>query len=140
MDLMGSGNRSGDKPQTSLEEIRAGIGDDLDKIVVATNHVLVGIWMRGTVKELAGGQKLYIPEKAADEDRWQGKVGYVLKKGPIAFKSDERNDFGDLDPKAGECVLYRTNDGFSLDINGVHCRMIEDVHVKAVVPNPEMIW
>lgn len=136
MDLMGSGNRASDKPQTTYAEITSGIGPDLEGITVATNHLLVGIWMRP--EKTAGG--IILTPKTRDEDKWQGKVGYVLKRGPIAFKSDERNDFGDLDPQPGECVLYRTNDGFSLDINGLHCRMLEDVHIAAVVPNPEMVW
>jgi co-chaperonin GroES (HSP10) len=136
MSLMDSGNYGSDKPQTSLDEVMAGIGPALDKVLVATNHVLVGIWMRP--ERTAGG--IILTPKTRDEDKWQGKVGFVLKKGAIAFKSDDRNDFGDLNPDVGDCVLYRTNDGFSVDVNGVHCRMIEDVHVKAVVPNPEMIW
>jgi len=136
MSLLDSGNYGSDKPQTTLDEIMSGIGPDLDKVTVATNHVLVGIWMRPD--KTKGG--VLLTQKTRDEDKWQGKTGFVIKKGPIAFKSDDRNDFGDFSPAFGECVLYGVNDGLSFDVNGVHCRLLQDVHVRAVVPNPEMIW
>lgn len=124
-----------DKPQTSLAEIKAAIGG-LDAIGVFNNFLLVGIWMRP--EKTAGG--IILTQKTRDEDRWQGKCGYVLKRGPLAFVDDDRNAFHGQNVNEGDCVLYKTSDGFSLDVNGIHCRMIEDVHVKAVVSDPSVIW
>lgn len=127
--------RTGDKPQSTLEEIKAGIGD-LSDFKLYNNQILVGIWMRP--EKTAGG--IILTPKTRDEDRWQGKCGFVLKRGPLAFVDDERNSFHDQTVADGDCVLYRVSDGFPLDINGIHCRMLEDVDIKAAVPNPEMIW
>jgi co-chaperonin GroES (HSP10) len=123
-----------DKPQSSLAEIKAGLGD-LSSVKVFNNQVLVGIWRRP--EKTKGG--IILTDKTRDEDKWQGKVGYVLKKGPLAFKSDDRVQFAD-DVSEGDCVVYRTSDGFPLDINGIHCRLLEDVHVKAIVTDPAVIW
>lgn len=123
------------KSQDSLEAIKAGVGD-LSGVGIFNNQVLVGIWIRP--EQTKAG--LYLPEQNRMEDTYQGKVGYVLKKGPTAFVSDGRVDFAGQDVSEGDCVLYRTSDGFPLDINKVHCRLLEDVHIKAVVPDPTMIW
>jgi co-chaperonin GroES (HSP10) len=125
-----------DKPQTSAEEIQAGLDDALGKFEVFHNQVLVGIYMRdGTTK---GG--IILPDKTKDEDRWQGKVGVVLKKGATAFVNDARNDFHDQNVSTGDWVVFRVSDGFPLDINKVHCRLIEDIHIKARVTHPDIIW
>jgi len=132
---MGSGKRENDKPQTTIEEITAGIGE-LSQVKVFSNYLLVGIWIRPEMTK--GG--IILTDKTRDEDRWQGSTAFVLKKGPLAFVDDDRNSFHGQDVAVGDIVVFRTSDGFSKDVNGIHCRFIEDVHVKAVVPNPEMIW
>lgn len=123
-----------------MQEIVTGIGPALDGIEVFHNHILVGIYMAGTVKDLGNGQMLYIPEKTADEDKFQGKVGVVLKMGPMAFVNDARNDFKGQVIDPGDWLLYRVSDGFPLDINGVHCRLLPDVDVKARVLDPTTIY
>lgn len=122
------------KPQNTAEEIHEAVGD-LSKIELFHNQILVGIYMRG---EKIGS--IYIPDKTQDEDRWQGKVGLVLKKGPIAFKNDGANDFGGQDVEPDDWVLYRVSDGFSIDVNGTHCRLLEDVHLKGRVSDPSVIY
>lgn len=131
-----------DKPQSSAEEILAGMGDVLTNFEVFHNQILVGIFMRGAVKKLAGGGVLYVPDKTAGEDQWQGKVGLVLKTGPMAFKNDARNDFGGQSVAEGQWLVYRVSDGFPIDINGVHCRLLEDVHIKGRIADPtiDIIW
>lgn len=124
-----------DKPQSSASDIMASLGDAPDKFHVSHNQVLVAIFMRG---DKIGS--IYVPDKTAQEDQWQGKVGLVIKKGPLAFKNDHRNDFADQDVKPGDWVVYRVSDGFPIDINKVHCRLIEDIHIKGVVDTPDIIW
>ena len=124
-----------DKPQGTAEEILASLGDATDKFHVSHNQVLVAIFMRG---DKIGS--IYVPDKTAQEDQWQGKVGLVLKKGPLAFKNDLRNDFADQTVEPGQWVVYRTSDGFPIDINKVHCRLIEDIHIKGRVDAPEIVW
>lgn len=125
-------SRGQNKPQTSYAEAAASIGD-LTDVRIFNNQLLVAIYMRP--EKTQGG--LYLPDKTRDEDKWQGSAGFVLKKGPLAFK---HVDFEGQNIEPGEVVVYRTSDGLPKDINGVHCRIIEDVQVKMVVPNPDMVW
>ena len=54
---------------------------DLSNIEVFNNQVLLGIYIR-PVKTRGG---IMLTDNYRDEDKWQGKVGLVLKKGPTAF-------------------------------------------------------
>lgn len=123
------------KPQASKGEIEASIGN-IDDITIYHNQILVGIYM--APERTAGG--IIRPDRTRDEDKWQGKVGLVLKKGPLAFVDDRSNNFGGQDAELGDWIVYRVSDGFPIDINGVHCRIMEDTHVKAAVPAPELIY
>lgn len=125
-----------DKPQTSAAEIHSAIDRALEQFEVFHNQVLVAIWLRS--EKTAGG--LILPDSVRDEDKWQGKVGLVLKKGPMAFKSDSRNNFEGQDVAVDDWIMYRVSDGFPVDIANVHCRLIEDIHIKARVATPEIIW
>lgn len=125
-----------DKPQSTAIDILEGIGPELDEIAVFHNQILVGVYIRPEVTK--GG--IYLANQTRDEDKWQGKVGLVLKKGPIAFVDDQRNTFHDQNVSIGDWVLYRVSDAPALSINGIHCRLLEDIHVKGTVQNPEIIW
>jgi hypothetical protein len=122
------------KPQSTADEIKESIGD-ISGLTIMHNQILVGIWMRG-----AKIGSVWIPEKTQDEDKWQGKVGLVLAKGPLAFENDGANDFKGQDVNVGDWVVYRVSDGFSIDINETHCRLLEDVHIKGKVSDPAIIY
>lgn len=123
------------KPQSTKDEILAAIGD-LSKLEIMHNQILVGIYMRP--EKTAGG--IILTDKTIDEDKWQGKVGLVLKKGPQAFKSDGTTDFAGQTVEEGDWLVYRVSDGFAIDINGAHCRLLEDVHIKGRVADPTVIY
>lgn len=130
-----AGYAGADKPQSTLDEIKEGLGD-ISEMELFANWILVGVWIRaGTTK---GG--IILTDKTLNEDVYQGKVGFVLKKGPLAFVPDARVDFGGMDVTDGDCILYRVSDGFQMDINGIHCRLLEDTHVKMRVPSPSLIY
>lgn len=136
---------SSDKPQGSADEIHASLDGALGDITtVMHNLVLVGIYMRGNKIVTPSGVELYVPDSSAKEDQFQGKVGLVLAIGPGAFINDARNDFNGQTLKVGDWIAFRVSDGWPLDINGVHCRLIEDIHVKLVVAPPtarnRLIW
>lgn len=122
------------KPQSTRAEIMASIGD-LSRVEIMHNQILVGIYMRS---EKVGN--IFLPDQTRDEDRWQGKVGIVLKKGPQAFKSDGSTDFAGQNVEEGDWLLYRISDGFAIDINGTHCRLLEDIHIKGRVTDPTVIY
>ncbi|MBB3411216.1 co-chaperonin GroES (HSP10) [Rhizobium sp. BK316] len=125
----------GRKSQSTKEEILASVGD-LSQIEVMHNQILVGIWMRP--EKTAGG--IFLTDNTINEDKWQGKVGLVLKKGPLAFEDDPNNDFRGQTVNEGDWVIYRTSDGFSIDVNATHCRLLEDVHIKGRVSEPSVIY
>lgn len=124
-----------DKPQDTKEAITDGIGD-LEAVDVYHNQILIGVWKRPD--KTAGG--IILTDKTRDEDRYQGKVGLVLKKGPLAFLPDGSVEFGGLDVAVGDWVAYRVSDGWSLKVNGMDCRMLEDIHIKMRVSEPGIIY
>jgi co-chaperonin GroES (HSP10) len=86
------------------------------------------------------------PDRSLQEDRFQGKVGLVIKCGPLAFEDDRVNHFGGVKIKPGDWVTYRPSDGieiFFVDDNGrdaVPCRLIEDSNVLGRTPDPALIY
>jgi co-chaperonin GroES (HSP10) len=127
-------NRS--KPQATADDIYDGLGDALDGIQIFHNQILVAVYIRPNVTE--GG--IHLPDQTIDEDKWQGKVGMVLKKGPIAFLDDPRNSFHGQNVEPGEWVMFRVSEAPAISVNGVHCRLLEDIHVRGVISSPSFIW
>ena len=116
-------------------EIRKRIGD-ISKIEVLHNQILVGVYIR---PEKTKGGILLTPQ-TRDEDRYQGKAGLVLKKGPLAFVDDDNNKFHGQNVDIGDWVCYRVSDGFPLVLNGTLCRLLEEVHVKGKIPSPDVVF
>lgn len=120
-----------------VEELMDRIGD-LSEIVVPFNKILVGIYMRPN--KTAGG--IMLTEQTMEEDRWQGKAGLILKKGPMAFKDDDRVQFHGVNPDIGDWIVFRPSNGMKLDIrskNG-HCILLADTQVELVIPSPDMVF
>ena len=116
-------------------EIRKRIGD-ISKIEVLHNQILVGVYIRP--EKTKGG--ILLTSQTRDEDRYQGKAGLVLKKGPLAFVDDDNNKFHGQNVDIGDWVFYRVSDGFPLVLNGTLCRLLEDVHVKGKIPSPDVVF
>ena len=118
------------------EAIKKAVGD-ISPLELTGVQVLVGTYLRP--QKTSGG--IVLTDKFRDEDIYQGKVGLVLKVAPGAFVDGELADtkFNGFKAKVGDWVFYRVADGFSLTLNGHHCRIIEDVHVRGRLPNPDMV-
>src|SRR6266567_1406277 len=84
------------------------------------------------------------PDRTLAEDRYQGKVGLVLKTGPMAFHDYGVTKFAGVTAQPGDWVMYRASDGFELffvDDNGrdgTPCRIIEDVLIMAKIDDPSL--
>jgi len=120
-----------------VDEVIDRIGD-LSEIVVPFNKILVGIYMRsGKTK---GG--VILTDQYRDEDKWQGKAGLILKRGPMAFVDDDRVKFNGLDPQVGEWICFRPSDGMKLDIRHKegHCILLQDIQVQLVIPAPDLVF
>jgi co-chaperonin GroES (HSP10) len=116
-------------------EIRKRIGD-ISQIEVLHNQILVGVYIRP--EKTKGG--ILLTSQTRDEDRYQGKAGLVLKKGPLAFVDDDNNKFHGQNVDIGDWVFYRVSDGFPLVLNGTLCRLLEEVHVKGKIPSPDVVF
>jgi len=115
---------------------------DLSDYEVFHNLVLVATYS-GTEKI----GSIIVPDKMLDENRFQGKVGLVLKVGPTAFEDDTVAKFGGVSVKPGDWVVYRPSDGFEMFIrdrrktnDGLSCRLIEDVFIRGRVSDPSLIY
>lgn len=102
------------------------------------DDVLIGTYIRP--EKTKGG--IILTDNAKQEDRFQGKVGLLLKVGPMAFKFDKSGQYhleGDK-PAVGDWVIYRPSDAWEISINGVSCRIIRSCLIRGAVNDPATIW
>lgn len=120
-----------DPAQKILEEV-----GDLSKIELFNNQILVGVYIRPQ-KTKSG---LYLSDKTTDEDRFQSKVGLLLKQGPRAFEHNDEGWFDGETFNLNDWLVFRPSDGWSITVHGVLCRILIDTQVKMRVPNPDEVW
>jgi len=122
---------------------------DLSHVEIAQNEVLLAIYMRP--EKTAGG--IVLTHNNRKEDRYQGKVGLVVKIGE-ACKFVRHDDHAGvhygLDIQLHDWVVVRASDTWTLDINSdpralsledfVPCRLVYDDQIRMRVPQPGMIW
>lgn len=123
--------RFGEAVDIKAELIKA-TAEAVKKMKLMRNRVLVASFV-ASVRTRGG---IIRPQKTMDEDRYQGKVGLVLKMGPIAFRFDEDPERKHA-PKIGDWVLFRTADTHEVGIGqGAPCRFIYDDLVQSIIENP----
>ena len=122
--------------QDPKEIIFDAVKDDLPKLNIYGNRVLVATAPH--MERSKGG--IIFTDKVKEENRYQGKVGLVLKLGPSAFKYDGSYEWEGDKPVIGSWVFYRTPDSWECGIAGVSCRFIRDSYVIGEVAEPNMIW
>lgn len=122
---------------------------DLSGVEIAQNEVLLAIYMRP--EKTAGG--IILTHNSLKEDRYQGKVGLVVKIGSgcqfVRQSQDGTRTFG-IDIKLHDWVAVRTSDSWTLDVNTdpralkleefVPCRLVFDDQIRLRVAAPGMIW
>jgi co-chaperonin GroES (HSP10) len=109
---------------------------DLSKVEVFNNQLLVAVYIRPQ-KTKSG---IILTDKTTEEDRFQSKIGLVVKKGPSAFDDSTGEWFKGVSIDESDWIIFRPSDGWSITVNGVLCRLIEDVNVKGRVKHPDQIW
>ena len=106
------------------------------------NRVLVATYIRP--EKTKGG--VFLADRTLDEDRFQGKVGLVLKVGPRAFVDDAVNKFDGIKVEVGDWVTYRASDGRERFLSdetgraGVPCRLLDDNHIEGRISDPDLIY
>jgi len=109
---------------------------DIKEVEIFNNQILCAIYIRP--QKTASG--IILTEKYVDEDKYQGKVGLVLKMGPEAFVDESGKWFKNMKIKVGDWVVFRPSDGWSVSINGKSCRILDDVAIRGRVQSPDIIW
>jgi len=118
-----------------LEEV-----GDLSGVEIFNNQVLCAVYRRP--EKTKGG--ILLPGSNLDEDKYQSKVGLILKMGASAFKPDSEW-FKGVSFSEHDWVVFRPSDGWSITVKTndggeVLCRIIDDVHVKGRVSHPDHVW
>jgi co-chaperonin GroES (HSP10) len=119
-----------DPKEAILQEI-----GDLSSVELFHNQVLLAVYIRPE-KTKSG---LILTDSHRDEDRYQSKVGLLVKRGPMAFEQDG-NWFQGLTFEDHDWLVFRPSDGWSITVNGVLCRIFDDVNIKGRVPHPDAVW
>jgi co-chaperonin GroES (HSP10) len=109
---------------------------DLSTFRLFNNDILVGVYLRP--EQTKSG--FYLTDNHRDEDRYQSKVGLLLKAGPKAFEPTEEGWFEDANFKTGDWLVLRPSDGWSITVHGVLCRILKDSSVRGCVENPDEAW
>jgi len=114
--------------------------DEIDRIELFGGRLIVAKWIRSKI-----GSIITVRE-TKKEDEYQGKVGLVLKVGPLAFVDDENHNWCGLRAKVGDWVMYGHSDGsdFNYSLNGTHdqvpCKVLNEVEVQAILPRPDFAY
>ena len=129
-------------PRTLIQQQ---VGDFLPHINPIGTGVLIVLYERGKQHgdiKTAGG--IIVPEVklgALSEDKYQGKVGLVIRTGPAAFLEDANHKWADRLPQEGDWVLCRHSDMFMFDLpNDRRGAIVSDVHVMAILDKPDIVW
>ena len=117
------------------EKLLTDLGD-ISKVELLNTQVLVAVYIRP--EKTKGG--IIMSTKSLDEDRYQSKVGLIVKTGPSAFVESDGKWFSGLNLKAGDWIVFRPSDGWNVTVNGVLCRMFDDAAIRARIPHPDTVY
>ena len=109
---------------------------DTSNVEIFNNQILVAIYIRP--EKTVGG--IILTNTIRDEDKWQGKIGLVIKKGPSAFVDDSKNWFNGITVDVNDWVIFRPSDGWGLTINGIMCRLLDDTVIRGRVSHPDQVF
>lgn len=109
---------------------------DLSKQVIFSDLVLVGTYIRN--EKTAGG--IIRPKEVLQEDEYQGKVGLVLKKGPLAFADWEEDEFRGENAQLHSWVVFAIKDTWPVQINGTACRFVPYDKLRMRLTDPTLVF
>lgn len=123
-----------DHEKNPKDDILSRLGD-ISNVEILHNQVLLAVYVRPQ-KTKSG---LYLTESHREEDRFQSKVGLLVAKGPQAFV-DDGQWFSNTSFNMHDWLIFRPSEGWSITVNGVLCRMFDDVNIKGRVDHPDAVW
>ena len=108
---------------------------DISQVELFHNQVLLAVYLRPE-KTKSG---LILTANHLDEDKYQSKVGLLIKRGPLAFEQDG-NWFTGVTFQDHDWLIFRPSDGWSITVNGVLCRIFDDISIKGRAPHPDSVY
>lgn len=84
--------------------------------------------------------KIILPDSVHDEALSQGKIGLVIKMGPLAFQDDEHIKFRGQKLEVGEWVQYDIMEGRQFTVDRIHCRRLKDTQVVFAWDDPRLVY
>ena len=108
----------------------------LDGVEVFNNHVLVAVYIRP--EKTRGG--IILANQTREEDRYQSKVGLLVKCGESAFLDDTNKWFAGKSFKLKDWLVFKPSDGWQMTVNGVLCRLLADTEIRGRIDNPDRVW
>lgn len=120
----------------------------VEHISVFGDDALIAIYSRGEGNDYGEAKTvkgIIIPGSVTAEDDFQGKVGLLMKVGPLFYCKGEGQEsnsafFGNSAPKVGEWVMFRVGDTYSFKVKKHTFRMCEARMLRAGVTKPDVIW
>lgn len=113
----------------------AAVGD-LTSVDVLSDMVLVGTYIRN--ERTIGG--IIRPQENVKEDEHQGKVGLVLKAGPLAYADWEDDDSRGDNARLHSWVVYQGTHTWPLQLNGVPCRLVPYEKLRMRLTDPTLVF
>lgn len=92
------------------------------------------------------GSTLFAARQTKTEDRFQGKVGLILKLGTQAYVDAIDAKFHGFSPRAGDWAVYKNTDGREMDIVAAGkvtktlVRVLKDGEIYLTVNRPDRVW
>lgn len=109
---------------------------DLDGQEVFSDLVLIGTFIRP--ERTSGG--IIRPQENVKEDEYQGKVGLVLKTGPIAYADWEDDATRGQSARLHTWVVFAIKDGWPVQINGTPCRFVPYDKLRMRLTDPTLVF
>jgi hypothetical protein len=140
-----------DGPEEQKQQIFKDLGD-LAQYELLGEDVLVAVYAESNVlsqvKTHTGEVvKLYGTDNRTTESRYQGKVGLIIKMGPVAWKYHNNGQLNEgIIPSVGDWVAFYPSDGRELYLRGVGskgegvtCRKLHWTSIFMRVPDPRVV-
>ena len=124
-------SQSRDKRKAIIEAV-----GDLSSVEVFSDLVLVGTYIED--EKTSGG--IIKPKETVQESEFQGKVGLVMKAGPLAYGDWEDDTERGMNAKPHTWVVFAIKDTWPLQVNKTACRVVPYEKLRMRVDDPAMIF
>jgi hypothetical protein len=124
-------SRADDPKKAILEAV-----GNLAGVRICSDLVLVGTYIRN--EKTAGG--IIRPTEVLKEDEYQGKVGLVLKSGPLAYGDWEEDESKGSNATPLSWIVYQIKDAWPMQLNNTACRVIPYDKIRMVISDPKLVF